>query len=691
MKKNLIVIQDGFKECGAASLLSIIRYYKGNVPIQKLVELTHTNKSGTNFYQLKMAAQKLGMNAIGYKIDNIDLLYEIKKPFICQFVDKNYEHFVVVYEIDKNITIMDPAVGKRVISKEEFIRLHTGYILIFEPIKKLIFFKEKNYLNKTITKILLKNKSFVFDILILSIIFTVLSCLETLYFQVILSESDIVNSNILWIIFIFCIISLMKCISSFFRNELLIVITQKLDWSTFFSTFQKILLLPYHYYKNKTTGEMISRLNDLIYVKNLISKLILTVCLDGIIFLVTGIIILSINYLMFFVLMIFSLIYILIFNIFRPVLKEYTNINQHNTANINSLLTESIIGFETIKNIGMESIMNERVEKLYGQALNDSFVYENVSNLEMFLKELIASFFVLIIYFLGFILIDKNSITLGEFFSVVFISNYFLSSIQNILSLNKEFFYTKNSIKRINQILDMDSEDLESSAGIIPRGEILFSNLSFSYNGEKNILHNLSFKINKGDKVIILGNSGSGKSTILRLLMRYFEVERDCIYLDKIDINEISKKDIRASIGCISQNEILYTDTIRNNITLNEDINNYDFLEICRLVYVDDFVKEMFLGYDTMLEENGLNLSGGQCQRILLARLLLRNKSLLLIDEGLNAVDINLERRILKNIFSKYKDKTIVIVSHRMENLDLFDKTIWLEKGKIKDICDKKR
>lgn len=145
MKKHLIVKQDGYKECGAASLLSIIRYYKGNISINKLIEITHTDKTGTNFYYLKEAASKIGLEAIGYKIEQIDNLSEIKKPFICQLINQNYEHFVVIYSIKKNkILMMDPAVGERTITLEEFQKIWTGYILIFSPIKKLLFYQEKN-------------------------------------------------------------------------------------------------------------------------------------------------------------------------------------------------------------------------------------------------------------------------------------------------------------------------------------------------------------------------------------------------------------------------------------------------------------------------------------------------------------------------------------------------------------------
>ena len=139
MKKNLIVKQDGYKECGAACLLSIIRYYNGNVSINRLVEGTHTGKDGTNFYQLKIAAEQVGLEAIGYKADNIESLQEIKNPFICQLIDQNYEHFVVVYQVKKNkIVMMDPSIGQRIISIDSFQKMWTGYIMIFSPKKQLL-------------------------------------------------------------------------------------------------------------------------------------------------------------------------------------------------------------------------------------------------------------------------------------------------------------------------------------------------------------------------------------------------------------------------------------------------------------------------------------------------------------------------------------------------------------------------
>ena len=693
MKKNLIVLQDGYKECGAASLLSIIHYYKGSISMARLVELTNTNKEGTNFYQLKQAAEKLGFSVNGYKTNNYNTLQEIETPFIIQIIDKNYEHFCVVYTMKKNkVVVMDPAIGQREILIEEFKNIWTGYILILRPIKKIETYQETKYLNTIIKEILIKNKSMIFTILFLSLFYTIFSCICSFYLQFIIDfiiEST--KNNLLIITFIFGILSLFKIISSLFRNQTFIIFSQKLDYLIFLRTFKKIILLPYSYYHSRTTGEMISRLNDLIYVKNFVHQLILTVCLDGIILIASGMILILMNVKMFLFMVMIILIYFAIFLVFRPWLEKYTKLNQQNNAAIQSFLTETISGIETIKNMNIESTINERMETLYLKSLNDNFFYQNINTMELFLKELITTIGTLLFQFIGIYFVMNQKMTLGYLMSLTALANCFLEPIINFIQLNKEYFYSKNSLKRINHLFEVKEENLYTKTNFVADGKISFQSLSFSYNQEKNILESITFDILKGNKVIILGDSGSGKSTILKLLLKYYEISRNMIYLNGIDLNNYSISDVRNSIGLMSQNEILYTDTILNNITLYQEIDSNKWLDICKITYVDDFVKNFFLGYQTKLEENGLNLSGGQRQRLLLARLLLQEKKIILIDEGLNAVDVNLERKILKNIFSKYPDKTIIVVSHRRENLDLFDQTLYFSQGKLLQSLSKQR
>ena len=691
MKKRLIVKQDGYKECGVACLLSIIKYYNGNISINKLLELTHTDKNGTSFYNLREAALKLGLEALGFKVNKEEKRLKLKKiilPSICQIVDNNYEHFVVLYQVKLNkVIIMDPARGFRNVDIEDFLNSWTGYIMCFSKTKPLPYIKEEKYLNKIIIESLQKNRSIVLNIILLSIIFTIFSSVYAMYSGIVIdSILDTSKNNLLVITVIFSVLLLIKCISNFFRNNLLIHLNQKLDCSIFLNAFQKIILLPYSYYKNRTTGEVITRINDLSYVKNMLSKIVLTVFLDLIISLTCAFILFKINAIMFFLLIITILIYIIIFCLFRPFIKKYTNINQENDANINSLMVEVINGFETIKNLNLESVMTEKISSLYVKSLDDMYIYDNINNFELFIKELVTYITLLLIEFIGFSLVLDNVLSVGEIITFTGLVTYFISPIRNIIDLNKEYFYALNSLKRANNLFDIGSTDLTTKTKFNIIGNIRLKSLSYSYNDYNLILNNINIDINKGDKVLILGNSGSGKSTILKLLSKYYVPKRDSIYLDGIDINDISISNLKDNVISISQEEIIFTDTIKNNIIMDRKIGDLEFVDVCRLVYVDEIVKDKFLGYDTKIEENGQNISGGQRQRIILARALLKQGNIILIDEGLNAVDVDLERKILKNIFKKYVDKTIIIVSHRLENMDLYNKVVRLNKGLLEDV-----
>ncbi len=680
MKKNLIVYQDNNKDCGSACLLSLIRYFGGDIPLNDLVELTHTNKNGTTFYELAETAYSLGLISKGFDVNNLEELAKLDKPFIAQVKINNLLHFVVVYKVKNNkYVIMDPGKGKVTLNKTKFKNIFLGKILVLEPYKKLVVHKSNNYLKNVLIELFLANKKLIRNLFILSIIFTILTCIYSFYFKLIL-DNPIFFDNLEIITLCFLLILLIKLFANYFRNYLFIYLNQKIDFSIFSETYKKILSLPYNYYKTKSTGEVISRVNDLGQLKNLVSKVMLTIFLDALLLLFGGIVLLMISKLLFLCLIIIVIIYVFIFYIFRPYIKKMTRISQEQTAKVNSLLVESISGFESIKGLNVSKIFMRKMEDLYLDALESTVTLDKISNTEALIKDLTTEIGLLFVTFIGCTFILNGSLTIGSLITFNSLLTYFIGPIRGVIDTSKEYYFVSSSIKRANNLLNIEGEKVDNSNLLIPTGDIIINNLSFSYSSSS-ILKNVNLKIKEGNKILIMGKSGSGKSTLLKLLYSYYKVGRGTIMINDIDINDYALSDIRDNIGYISQNETLYTDTVKNNVILDRDCSYDDFLKVCKRTYVDEIVSSSPLGFDTFLEENGINISGGQRQRIVLARMLLKKWQILLIDEGLSQLDVNLERKVLKNLFRDYNDKTIIVVSHRNDNIDLYDKVVYLKDG----------
>ena len=685
MSKKIVVIQDGIKECGSACLLSIIRYYDGNIPMPELIKLTNTTKDGTTFYDIKEAAYEIGLSVKGYKVENASKLYELTKPFISQVIINNYLHFVVIYKIDNDmVTIMDPAKGMVKMSLTEYLNIYTGNILLFEPFKELPKYNESSYIKSVIKSVINSNKYLIINLISLTIISIIFTCLYSCYLKIII-DNYLLESNfkILIITIIFIIIYLIKVISEYLRNNLLIYLNKKIDLTIITSIMRKIILLPYSYYKNKTTGEMISRINDLLYLKNIITKLITTIFIDIFLSLLIILILFKINTSMTLILLLITIIYYLIFISYKKIIEKYTKNIQISSARTNSLLTESISSYETIKGLSLEESFIKRINKRYESMINNNLLLNKNLNLENLLKNLFEGIIIIFILYRGFTSVINNNLSLGSLITYNTLILYFLTPIKNTLDFYKEFYYIKNSLIRINNLINYKYESLDTKQNINIHGNIHITNLNYSYNNHHSILNNLTLDIKEGSKVLILGSSGSGKSTILKLLYRYYEISKNMIFINNKDLLNYDIADIRNSITYVSQNEYLYTDTIKNNIILDRNILESKFITICKLLYIDDFVKDKPLAYNYIVEENGANLSGGERQRIILARALLKESNYIFVDEGLNEIDINLERKILKNIFLYYRNKTIIIISHRTDNMDLFDNVIYLEKGNI--------
>ena len=255
---------------------------------------------------------------------------------------------------------------------------------------------------------------------------------------------------------------------------------------------------------------------------------------------------------------------------------------------------------------------------------------------------------------------------------------YFFISLKNIIYFDRILIDSKNSYNRLEDLLD-EEEDNNNKSNFNFNNNIKFKNVAYSYDSY-NIFENLSFNIDKGDFVFVKGDSGVGKSTLFKILTKQINDYKGKVIIDNTNIKNLSLNDIRNNICFVSQNEIIFTDTILNNITLFKEVAKKELEKVIRITGIDKFLKEKNISLNFLLEENGHNISGGERQRILLARALLQNKKILILDETTNGIDILSEENIVRKVKEEY-DVTLILISHRYDNLKLFNKVFEIKGG----------
>ena len=680
LKKYPFVKQEGIKDCGCACLLMIIKYYKGNVSIERLRDLTHTNKNGTSAYNLVKTSIDLGFDARGVKA-TLDDFKNVLFPCIAHVViDNVYKHYIVIYDVlynENKLLIADPANGIKKVSFDYFNNIWTGILIILYPCRSLPIDKSIN-VNEFIFKNIFKHKKILFILFLLSIFVIFIKIISSFYFKFIIDGID-VSKNLLKSVFvIFLLLYFMKNITNYLRNKLLIILNCRLDFSLVLDAFKRVILLPYRYYHNRTTGEIISKINDLQSARDFISKICVSLFIDFPLVIVSAIFLLYINFKLFFISFIIFLLYLVLSILYSKVYRYYINRIKVDKEIVNSYMYESINGFETVHGINIQDKVIDMFNHKYLVLLNNVFKLQNHINNQVFFKDIINDFGNVFVLFFGALLVFDDKFSIGYLITYSSMLSYFFEPIRNIIDMDVNIKESHEAIRRVISLYENYSD-----RGLIgfKFGNINFKNLNFSFDNKSNVLNSVNLSICKGEHVMIYGASGSGKSTLLKLLMKYYEIGRDNIYIDGIDINDYKTISLRKNISYISQNEMLFNDTLINNLKFYSGDNN-EILNVARIFELDEIV-DNDLGFNMMIEENGFNLSGGQRQRIVLARTFLKKSPIVLIDEGFSQIDVEMERRILTRVFDMYKDKTIVIISHRMENLDLYDRLIKIVDGGV--------
>ena len=660
MKKYPFVKQQDLKDCACACVLMILKYYGGYVSMSKLNEILCTDRNGTTAFHIVEGLKSLGFESFGYKYNDFSM---IKVPCIIHVNINSYSHYMVLYEINfkkKKLIIADP--NKEIIKYDfdSFLKIWTGYVIEMTPIRT-INNEKKPKIKEFLLSIINPNIHLIILISVLSNLLGICLIANSFFIQGLIERLNI--ENVLYkFIYIMIFIKILSIIFNYLRNNLLIKLNMNIEKYLSMDTFSQIIYLPYLWRERKTTGEITSYFNDLLLIKKFITYLSTSVFIDFPLIIFLSITILLIRPYLFFINTFILILYFMTYIIYNKKTYILTDEVLRKKAQVNSSIVEYIDGFETIKNIGKEKKIIKLFNNEYINYLNINKKLEKTKNHNFLFNELINTIFLILLISFGIYSLRRN-LNIGTFITIYFLSVLLINSFNNILSSSIDF---KKIISAINHIQELLSKkNIKNEVEI--KGIIKIQNLSFSYDKINNTLESINLKINIGEKVLVTGKSGSGKSTLFKIIKGYYDN-----YNGKALVDEKNCKNYYfRNILYVSSNDKLFTGRIKDNLQKNYKQSS----EICEL---NDFITN----YDMLIEENGFNLSNGQKQRISLARSL-SDFNILIIDEGLSQVDVNMERRILKKIFSKYSKKTIIFISHRLDNLDLFTRFLKLDKGKL--------
>ncbi|ELC8405562.1 bacteriocin ABC transporter ATPase [Clostridium perfringens] len=694
-RKYYCIKQHDYKDCGCACLATICRQYGLKYPISKIREVAGTDKFGTSALGIIQASEKLGFSAKGVKANKPeDIFSEIPLPAIAHVViDKTMLHYVVVHKIsEKEIIVADPGKGIVKYNHSDFFNIWTGVLLIMTPTSS---FNKGNEVKGVFTRffdLLKPQKGLLFNIFLASILVTVFGILGSFYFKFLLD--DIVPNNLRESLTVFSIgfilLVIFKVITEAFRTQLLIHLGQRLDIPLMLGYYDHVINLPMNFFGTREVGEIISRFNDASKIRQAISGVALTMMIDVFMVLIGGFILYYQSPLLFGITIVPLVLYGIIVFTFKSNIENINRETMECNAKLTSYLVESLNGIETIKAFNAEREVNLETEKRFIKFIKAIFKNEYINNIQMSLKSLVKGVFTIAILWIGTIQVLNGKISFGELLTFNALLVYFLDPIENIINLQPTLQTAVVAAERLSEILDLSLEKAEyEHKKINPNslnGKIEFKNVDFRYGTRQLILKNINMTINKGERVALVGESGSGKTTIAKLLLNFYQCEKGEIIVNDYNLLDVNVEALRDKIAYISQETFLFNGTILENLMLGNPYLTYEeIIEACKKAQIHDFINSLPLRYNTLVEENGSNFSGGQKQRLSIARAILRKPEILIMDEATSNLDSITEKAIEKTIHEFSEGIITIIIAHRLSTIMRCDNIYILEKGEIKE------
>lgn len=702
-KRFPVEYQMDSQDCGPASLKIIARHFGKFYSLQFLRDRCGITKEGVSLLDLSTGAESIGLRTLAVKCKIDDVITNIAFPAIIFW---NNSHFIVVYNADKKyVWVSDPAKGRVKYTHREFREgwyqkdEKQGVLLAVEPTtdfrnSKAEDAQKKNSFSNILKYFLPYKKDFAFVFLIMLMVTLLQGLLPFISKAVIdvgVKTSDVNFINMVLIGNISILLSV--TIFNVIRDWILMHITSRVNIALISDYLIKLMKLPVTFFENKLLGDILQRAQDHERVRSFIMNNSLSLIFSTFTFILFSVILLIYNAVIFYIFIAGSVLYVvwvlLFLSIRRKLDWEYFGLISRNQ----SYWVETVSAIQDIKIYNYEKHRRWKWEEIQARLYRVNKRVLTVTNTQNLGAQFIENIKNMAIVFFCAVAVINGKITFGVMISTQFIIGMLNGPLVQFINFIVSGQYARISFLRINEIRQLEDEDelltIGTNTTILPEDKtITLENVHFQYTANSQpVLRNIFLTIPENKTTAFVGGSGSGKSTLLKLLIRLYKTSYGDIKIGGLNINLINLKQWRNMCGVVMQDGKTFNDTVLNNIVLDDEHIDYDKLrEVCQIAQIETEINEMPKGFETIIGENGRGLSGGQKQRLLIARALYRNPKLLFLDEATNSLDVINERKITDALNGAFKNRTVIVVAHRLSTIRNADRIVVLDKGYIVEV-----
>lgn len=683
-KKVSLTLQSEIAECGLACMTMISSYYGNDIDIATARQKYSTNIKGINLRQLIELADTLNLSSRPLQC-NVDEVHKLQTPCILHW-DMN--HFVVLTKVsgkgDKaKFYVNDPAIGRRILTVKDFSKHYTGISLEVTPTNNFEKKKEGSHMKLTqLWSSMSGLKSGLLKLVGLSFVLQLFALMSPYYMQWVVDEVFVsFDESLLTVLAIgFALIAIISVTTYAVRSWLVLRVSSILNMQMGVNLLRHMLRLPMSYFESRHIGDVVSRFGSLEQIRERITTGVVETFVDGIMTITVLIMMLFYSIELTLIVLVSIVIYTLIRLALYTPLHQATEELIQSSAKEQSNFLENVRGIQTIKLFGNESQRQSIWQNRYADVINNEIRLGRLNiSFDSFNKLLFGLENVLVIYMAALMVIENN-LTIGMILAFIAYKGQLTSRFVNLLEQVIQFKMMRLHLDRISDIaLASQEAHLEGQVGISKaKGHLELENISFRYGDEQPyVIENITLTINPGDSIAITGTSGAGKTTLMKIMLGLLQPTSGKIILDGIDINHWGLKNYRKTIGAVMQDDTLLAGSIADNISFFDPQPNYLKIEKCaRLAAIHDDISKMTMGYNSLVGDMGSNLSGGQVQRLLLARALYQSPCVLFMDEATSHLDKNNEAKISEQI--QQLPITRIMIAHRQETINMADKVYQL-------------